>query len=156
MRTRRDTSCRHASSNFLCAASRRSRPSAGVAGPSAGFMALLVLAFGNVDFFSTRLNRRPRTTGWRAAGILGNLDGRPAATLADSSSARATCSTIWLGDHLPGARGVVHDTPARSAVAINWLVAPLHAARATLMSGINSSVQTSFAPVGGFGSATCV
>ena len=44
-------------------------------------------------------------------GSDGNALGSPLMFLPDSSSARATCSTIWLGDHLPGARGVVHAGP---------------------------------------------
>jgi len=39
--------CRQASANFWCPVSRRTRPSAGVAGPLEGFIALLVFAFGN-------------------------------------------------------------------------------------------------------------
>src|SRR5881396_2961651 len=74
------------------------------------------------------------------AGSFGNFDGRPAAMLADSSSERATCSTIWLGDHLPGARDVVHAGPELSAASINWSVASLHAERAALISAIASSV----------------
>src|SRR5262245_23652126 len=121
---------RQALSNFSCADSSRARPSPGVAGPLAGSIALLVLAFGKPSLRRTRLNRTVRTIGCASAGILGNFDGRPAAMLADSSSDRATCSTIWLGDHLPGARGVDHAGPQHSAAAINWSTACLLALRA--------------------------
>src|SRR5687768_11026557 len=70
------------------------------------------------------------------AGRFGNFDTRPTAMLADSSSDRATCSTIWLGDHLPGARGAVHDGPDRSPSAINCSIASLLAASAALTSVI--------------------
>jgi hypothetical protein len=49
---------------------------------------------GNAPFRSTRLKRSPRTSGRMMPGRLGNFDGRPAEMLADSSSDRATCSTI--------------------------------------------------------------
>ena len=49
--------------------------------------------------------------------------------LADSSSERATCSTIWLGDHFPGARGAVQAVAVRSPATINWSIASLLAAR---------------------------
>ena len=56
--------------------------------------------------------------------------------LADSSSERATCSTIWLGDHFPGTRGAVQAVAVRSPAAINWSIASLLAARAVLISAI--------------------
>ena len=56
--------------------------------------------------------------------------------LADSSSERATCSTIWLGDHFPGARGAVQAVAVRSPATINWSIASLLAARAVLISAI--------------------
>ena len=54
---------------------------------------------------------------------------------ADSSSERATCSTIWLGDHFPGARGDVQVVPARSPARINCSIASLLASRAVLIFG---------------------
>src|SRR5437867_11851625 len=54
---------------------------------------------------------------------------------ADSSSERATCSTIWLGDHLPGARGEVQVVPVRSPARINCSIASLLASRAVLIFG---------------------
>src|SRR5712692_6043308 len=53
---------------------------------------------------------------------------------ADSSSERATCSTIWLGDHFPGPRGEVQVVPARSPARINCSIASLLASRAVLIS----------------------
>ena len=41
---------RHASANFWCAVSRRTRPSAGVAGPLAGLNAFFAFAFGSAAF----------------------------------------------------------------------------------------------------------
>src|SRR5262245_42078179 len=70
------------------------------------------------------------------AGSFGNFDGRPVAILADSSSKRATCSTIWLGDHFPGACGEVQAVPVRSPVRINCSIASLLASRAALTSAI--------------------
>jgi hypothetical protein len=46
-------------------------------------------AFGNAAFLSTRLNRRPRTTGCTTAGSFGNLDGRPPSGCECGSSATA-------------------------------------------------------------------
>jgi hypothetical protein len=40
---------------------------------------------------------------------------------ADSSSERATCSTIWLGDDFPGARGEVQVVSARSPARISGI-----------------------------------
>src|SRR5688500_2439592 len=44
---------------------------------------------------------------------------------ADSSSERATCSTIWLGDHLPEPRDEVQAVPVRSPALINCSIASL-------------------------------
>src|SRR6266850_6568461 len=55
---------------------------------------------------------------------------------ADSSSERATCSTIWLGDHFPGARGEVQVVLVRSPARINCSIASLLASRAVLISAI--------------------
>src|SRR5437762_6542189 len=55
---------------------------------------------------------------------------------ADSSSERATCSTIWLGDHFPGARGDVQALFVRSPAMINCSIASLLASRAVLISAI--------------------
>jgi hypothetical protein len=54
----------------LCA---RSRASAGVAGPTSGLKPRLVLAFGTTPTRRTRLNSRPRATGFRKNGRCGNL-----------------------------------------------------------------------------------
>src|SRR6266699_2424174 len=70
------------------------------------------------------------------AGSFGNFDGRPAAMFADSSSERATCSTIWLGDHFPGARGDVQVVLVRSPARINCSIASLLASSAVLISAI--------------------
>ena len=51
--------------------------------------------------------------------MVGNFDGAPAATFADSSMILATCSTSCDGDHFPGARGMVHDTLAPSIAPMN-------------------------------------
>src|SRR6185503_5694608 len=92
---------------MACACCNRARPSAGIAGPAIGFIALLVLLLMNAFFFRMRLKNNPRTTGRTKAGRLGYALGSPLMFLPDSSSVRATCSTIWLGDHLPSARGVL-------------------------------------------------
>src|SRR3989442_6884485 len=55
---------------------------------------------------------------------------------ADSSSERATCSTVWLGDHFPGARGEVQVVLVRSPAMINCSIASLLASRAVLISAI--------------------
>src|SRR5713226_6102825 len=55
---------------------------------------------------------------------------------ADSSSERATCSTIWLGDHFSGARGEVQALFVRSPAMINCSIASLLALRAVLISAM--------------------
>src|SRR5688500_1590238 len=112
------------------------RASAGVAGPLAGSIALFVLAFGKAPFFRTRLNRNPRKRGRRKNGSVGNFVGAPDTRFADSSSVRATCSTTWLGDHLPGARGAAHESPHFSAAAMRWLIASRLAASVAFTSAI--------------------
>src|SRR5258705_6537634 len=99
-------------------------------------MALLVFALGNAAVLSTRLNRRPRTMGCTTPGSFGNFEGRPAAMFADSSSERATCSTIWLGDHFPGARGEVQALLVPSPAMINCSIASLLALRAVSISAM--------------------
>src|SRR5437762_14732 len=84
---------RHSWSNLASAPSRRARARAGVDGPLAGLNALVVFAFGNVFFFNTRLKKTLLTSGRKTAGNVGNFDGAPETTFADSSSASATCST---------------------------------------------------------------
>lgn len=109
---------RHAVSKQSCAAMRRVRPSAGVAAPAAGFIAFVVLPFGNTPRLRMRRNTM-RNKGWSKAGVVGKADGCPAATFADASYDRATCSTIWLGDHLPGAHGASHARPDEAAFAMS-------------------------------------
>jgi hypothetical protein len=101
-------------SEFPTALSRRLRPASGVAGPLRGLNDFAALALGKAFFFTTRLRNRP-TTGRTNAGNVGNFDGFPWRTFADSSRTMATCSTIWEGDHFPGARGVLHALPVPSA-----------------------------------------
>ena len=61
--------------------------------PSIGTNALIAFIFGNALLQSVRLKTRTRTIGRRKTEIVGNLEGLPEATFADSSMMRATCST---------------------------------------------------------------
>jgi hypothetical protein len=78
-----------------------------------------------VRFFEacTSVTRRGRARGWihgrRRFPFRKRPDGRPDATFTDASSDRATCSTIWLGDHFPGPGDVIHAWPVDSACAIS-------------------------------------
>jgi hypothetical protein len=92
-------------------------------------MALVVRPFGNQAVLTIRLNMM-RTSGWTTAGSLGKADGNPAAMCTEPSNDRATCSTIWLGDHLPGAGGVAHADAVASASTMSRSVASLLAASA--------------------------
>src|SRR6266550_3872598 len=105
------------------APSRRARASVVVAGPLRGFIALLVFAFGKPPVFTTRLNSSVRAIGRTKKGSVTNFVEAPAIMFADSSIDRATCSTIWLGDHFPGAHGAVQDALHRSDAAMRSLTA---------------------------------
>src|SRR5206468_5582409 len=125
------TRLRHSWSNLASAPSRRTRASAGVAGPLVGSSALRALnPFGKTPFFKIRL-KYSLSSGRRKAGGIG-IDGAPATTLTDSSKPRATCSTTWLGDHFPGARGVVQVAADLSAAARRSMKAAPLAASAAL------------------------
>src|SRR5262249_31634775 len=125
--------------NRVSAPSSRTFASDGVAGPLAGSIALFVFAFGKARFFRTRLKRNARATGRMKNGSFGNFVGVPATRFADSSSDRATCSTSWLGDHLPGARGTVQAGPHRSEAATSSATALRFAVRTELMSATGAS-----------------
>ena len=89
---------------------------------------------GGVDLWVSRRYHRSDDFGLgTTAGSVGNFDERPAAMFADSSSERATWSTIWLGDHFPGARGAFHAGLQRSPVTIRCSIASWLASRAVLI-----------------------
>ena len=60
-----------------------------------------------------------RNSGWTKVGMRGKAEACPAATFTDASYDRVTCSTIWLGDHLPGAHGASHARPDEMALAMS-------------------------------------
>src|SRR5262245_60577783 len=62
--------------------------------------------------------------------------------LAASSKPRAMCSTTWLGDHFPGARGVVQVAADLSAAATRSMTA----ARLAASTSFKSAMGTSSAP----------
>src|ERR1043166_4351531 len=132
---------RHSRSKRASASSRRRRASAGVREPLSGFIALFVFAFGKAPFLNTRLKSSVRATGRRKKGSVGNFDGAPEIRLAVSSIDRATCSTIWLGDHLPVARGVVHVAAQRSAADASSFTASRLAVSVALRSAMRTSTD---------------
>jgi hypothetical protein len=69
------------------------------------------------------------------------INGAPETTLAASSKPRATCSTTWLGDHFPGARGVVQVAADLSAAATRSMTAARWAASTSLTSAIGPPVR---------------
>lgn len=72
-----------------------------------------------------------------AAGLVGRRrlhHGAPETMLAPSFIPRGTCSTTWLGDHVPGARGVVHVAADPSAAATRSVTAARLAASTSLTS----------------------
>ena len=75
------------------------------------------------------------------SGGVGRIDGAPETTFAESSKARATCSTTWLGDHFPGARGVVQVAADLSAAATRSMTAARLAASASLTSAMGPPVR---------------
>src|SRR5215468_3045934 len=64
-------------------------------------------------------------------------------TFADSSQQRAICSTTWLGDHFPGARGVVQVAADLSAAAASSLTAARLAASTSFTSAMGPPVRES-------------
>src|SRR5206468_4594879 len=75
----------------------------------------------------------------KAGGI--GIDGAPQTTFAPSSKPRVTCSTTWLGDHFPGARGVVQVAADLSAAATRSRWASRLAASASLTSAMRPPVR---------------
>src|SRR5262245_64570316 len=61
--------------------------------------------------------------------------------LAASSKPRAMCSTTWLGDHFPGARGVVQVVADLSAAATRSRTAARWAASTSLISAMGPPVR---------------
>src|SRR5439155_1514680 len=134
------TRLRHSWSNLAYAPSRRTRASAGVAGPLVGSSALRALnPFGKTPFFKIRL-KYSLASGRRKAGGIG-IDGAPETTFAPSSKPPATCSTTWLGDHFPGARGVVQVAADLSAAATRSRTAARLAASRSLTSAMGPPVR---------------
>jgi hypothetical protein len=129
IRAPRAATARQDVSKCSCAAISRRRPSSNVAAPCDGFIALVVLPLGKTPRLRMRRNTT-RSNGWRMRGMEGNADGRPAATSADASYERATCSTIWLGDHLPEAQGSSQGRPHAAALVIRASAAFLLAIKA--------------------------
>jgi hypothetical protein len=68
------------------------------------------------------------------------IDGAPETTFAASSKPLATCSTTWLGDHFPGARGVVQ-------VAADLSAAPTRSRTAARLAASTSLTSTTRPPV---------
>jgi hypothetical protein len=68
-------------------------------------------------------------------------DEAPETMFAPSSRPPATCSTTWLGDHFPGARGVVHVAADRSAAATRSRTAARLSARTSLTSAMGPPVR---------------
>src|SRR5262249_26978818 len=71
------------------------------------------------------------------------IDGAPETMLAPSSKPRATCSTTWLGDHFPGARGVVQVAADLSAAATRSRTAARLAASTSFKSAMRPPVRES-------------
>jgi hypothetical protein len=69
------------------------------------------------------------------------IDGVPETTLAASSRPRTTCSTTWLGDHFPGARGVVQVAADLSAAATRSMTAARLAASTSLTSAMGPPMR---------------
>ncbi len=69
------------------------------------------------------------------------IDGAPETTFAASSKPPATCSTTWLGDHFPGARGVVQVAADLSAAATRSRTAARLAASTSLTSAMGPPVR---------------
>src|SRR5207248_9145171 len=98
---------------------------------------------GNTPFFKIRLKKSTLSSGRRKAGGIGIDDGTPETALAASSKPRVTCSTTWLGDHFPGARGVVQVAADLSAAATRSRWASRLAASASLTSAMGPPVRES-------------
>src|SRR5206468_11972579 len=97
--------------------------------------------FGNPPFFKVRLKKTSLSSGRREAGGIGIDDGAPETPLAASSKPRVTCSTAWLGDHFPGARGVVQVAADLSAAATSSRTASRLDASASLTSAMGPPVR---------------
>src|SRR6185503_16842927 len=95
-------------------------------------------------FFKIRLKNNSLNSGRRKAGGIG-IDGAPETTFAASSKPPATCSTTWLGDHFPGARGVAHVAADLSAAATRSRTAARLAASASLTSAMGPPVREQLA-----------
>jgi hypothetical protein len=114
-----------------------------VAGPLVGFIALWALnPLGNASFFKIRLKKISLSSGRKKAGGIG-IDGAPETTFAASSKPPATCSTTWLGDHFPGARGVVQVAADLSAAETRSMTAARLAASTSLTSAMGPPVHES-------------